>query len=406
MTIRRWFGPGCTSGLLLVCLAGCGAHLTRDVAVDRYDVRFTVLAEGSLEVLETITVHAEAADGARFSRDVAPSNVDRILDVELRVDGRSPDPSSGEARLDRTGALRATWPIAPADRSPHILTLRYRLAGALPVQGTRGILRRPVLPVNRAYAVGAARVDLVVPPGSVFAAGPDLEGARAPLARRPDGATAELGPMAPGDRAVIAADIVLGSLNMAEPEWQSNAVRGQHLMPAFVSAGACLVVVGLGIVLMVRLQYPRPMAGDADPAAVTPEGISPAMATVLTSLSQGVQIATNSRAGVATGLGLIRRRLDRAVAADLVSSGFLDEERLSVARGLRATGLVAIGLALAGAVVCEVTLSRFGVWPMAVPLGLAVMGVLFGWAGARLPLLSRTGEDAASALARQYTSRL
>ena len=45
--------------------------------------------------------------------------------------------------------------------------------------------------------------------------------------------------------------------------------------------------------------------------------------------------------------------------------------------------LVAFVLAIAGAVVIDQTLSRFGIWPMAVPAGVFGMGVVFLWASAR-----------------------
>jgi hypothetical protein len=456
LVIGRCALVGCIGGLLLTCLAGCSADITRDVAVDRFDVVLTVLADGSLDVIETITVRAERP-GARFARDVPAVNVDRIVDIAATVDGRSPGPSGGEVQVDRSGALHASWPITAAGRSLHTIVLHYRLAGALAAQGTRGILRWSPLPVGRTYAVGASRVDLVVPPGSSFAVGPALQFSRAPLARRPDGATAELTLVAPGDPAVITAEIVLGSLDMAEPDWQSNALRGHQLMPAFISAGVCLVAIGAGVIVMVRLQYPRPMIGEADLAHATPEVLPPAMAAAVTSVRS--RFAMDPAARLATILDLAgrgrlelssegilslgphgvnaadgaeparaheraiadqlwlgrngtdpmplpkaaallergRRRISRAFMEDLVTSGLVDAERLSVARGLRATGGVALVLAAAGAVVCEAALSRFGVWPMSVPLGLSVMSVLFVWAAARVPLLSQAGERASAA---------
>jgi hypothetical protein len=262
------------------------------------------------------------------------------------------------------------------------LTLHYRLAGALRIQGPRGTLRWPALPVDRTYAVGASRVDLVTPAGSQFAAGPGLEGRREPFVRRPAGATVDLASMAPEDPAVITAEIDLGALTVTEPEWQSNALRAHQLMPAFVSAGVCLVGIGFGVLGMMRVQYSRATATGEDRVAVTSLAISPAMVAAL-----------------------VRDRLSaegRALVDDMVACGLVDKDRLAAARGLRAAAVAAALVGAIGAAVMRVTLARFGVWPMAVPAGLFVVSALFLSAGGRMSVWT----DVALALRRQYTSRL
>ena len=92
-------------------------------------------------------------------------------------------------------------------------------------------------------------------------------------------------------------------------------------MPAFVSAGICLLAIAAGILVMIRLQ------------------------------SSQASMVDDSSAN--------------------------DAEFRSVVRGLRVSGWVALAVAAVGVAVIDRTLSKYGVWPMAIPAGVAGMGVLF-----------------------------
>jgi hypothetical protein len=313
----------------LACVTAC-APTTHDVAVDRYDVGLTLHADGSVDVHEQIQVRALAARAA-FVRDFRGQDVDRVVDVV----------SDGDVEDRRQESFRVVWPLSPSGAGA--LNLKYRLAGALGARQTRGILRWAVLPTDRSYPVGASRINISSPAGSAFVVGPQIDDGGTPWVVAGTDARVELSAVAPVTPVILTAEVDFGSRPMPEPAWQTNATRAWHLMPAFVSAGLCLIGIALGILVMIRLQY---------------------------------------------GAGRSRFTRDARRTGDAATAG---RELEAVSRGLRVTGFVSIAMALGSAIAIDRTLARFDIWPMAIPVGLFLMGAVFVWEARRL---------------RQYTSRL
>jgi hypothetical protein len=142
--------------------------------------------------------------------------------------------------------------------------------------------------------------------------------------RLPAGARATRAAVPPEDSVTIGGEFSIDDLRLAEPAWQFHGARAREFMPAFVSAGLFLVVVGAGVVGMVRLRHPVRLPADADP------------------------------------------------------------ERPAVARGLRVSGWVTIAIALAGVPLVAATLPTFGLWPQSLPAGTFIAGVMFLLMGKRL----------------------
>jgi len=455
---RRAVAAG--AGLLLLCLYGCGGRVTRNVVVDRYDVSVRVLADGALDLRETIAIRAAAAGGGSFVRDIATDRLDRISDIDATLDGRSAAEAGARIGVDRKGALHAAWPVPAAGPDPHRISLHYRVDGALALQGPRGVLRWAALPADRPYDVGRSHIDLSVPADAEIVVGPGLEGRAGAMTRGPGGATAELASVPARDAIVISAEILPGARSLAEPRWQDNAQRARDLMPAFVAAAVCLVGIGLGVLGMIRLQYPRIRTAGGAPETATPDAIAPAMAAAVVRNRLSANVATRlatvldlarrgflglSADGVAAGphssdgegrapalahervllsalrqhdgsrpLGLaevtalvarIGRPFDRALIEDLQARGLVAADRLLAARGLRATAGAAVALGAVGAIVIHLTLARFGIWPQAMPASLIVVGALFLAAGAHMAVWTEAGGVMAGAWRARVAER-
>jgi hypothetical protein len=306
--------------VLALAAAGCAAT-TRDVEVVRHDVGLSLFADGSIEVLESISARSLDPQ-ARFVHSVPGAHVDRIADIKSTLDNAP----GGEVLVDRSRGMHATWSFTGAPAG-HVMTLQYRVTGALAAQEIRGLLRWKALPAGRSYPVGASRINIRVADGGHFIAGPSIEGSPVQFAVQGVQASAELTPVQPNEAVVISADVEFGSAGMPEPAWQTNAARAWRLMPAFLSAGICLIAIAFGIIAMMRIQY--------KPASRT-----------------------------ASGAGI-------------------DAEWAGVLRGLRISGVVALIIAVIGALVIDRTLARFGIWPMAIPAGVLGMGVIFLWTSLR-----------------------
>jgi hypothetical protein len=61
-----------------------------------------------------------------------------------------------------------------------------------------------------------------------------------------------------------------------------------------------------------------------------------------------------------------------------------ERERAAVRSGLRLTGVVSIALSGVLALVTWLTLSHFGVWPMSLPVSILLIGVVFLLVGKRI----------------------
>jgi hypothetical protein len=315
---------------LILLIAGCEIASAPAPNVERYDVALTLLADGSLAVQETIALHVGDVAAARFNRDVPRVRFDTIADISATVDG-----AGGDGRVDtavgRWGALHAEWRLAARPQAACTLTLRYRATGALAVEGARGTLKWRALPGSRRYGIGAARIELSVPAEAALTGAPSVGVQGWVVTLRPGGLVAEHTRVEPDDVAEVAVEIGLGAMAIAVPGWQYDADRARELMPAFVSGGVFLLVIGAGVVWMMRLQYGRPTGSSGDAAST--------------------------------------RRVDL--------------ERAAIVRGLRVSGLVVCLLGLASAAVIGATLEHYGPWPMSIPVGLVGTGMMLVGEGAR-----------------------
>jgi hypothetical protein len=69
------------------------------------------------------------------------------------------------------------------------------------------------------------------------------------------GATLTRAGITADQEAVLAAELDVRALTLPVPAWQQNADRAREMAPAFLSGAACILVVGLGAIVMVRVQY-------------------------------------------------------------------------------------------------------------------------------------------------------
>jgi hypothetical protein len=227
--------------------------------------------------------------------------------------------SSPALAIDGRRGLEVTWTFPasfPAGRAT--LDWSYQATGTLAVRGARGRLEQVVLPSDRMFQPAVSRIRVVVPLGMHVFEGTGIAEAGWTVSRTADGIVAERSNAPGGEAATIVAELGVDPARLIEPTWQRYADWAADLVPAFVAGGLFILVIGAGVLWIIRFQYPRRTASDAD-----------------------------------------------------------REERAAVRRGLRATGVVAVALAAVLAGVTWATLSHFGPWSQAVPLSVFVVGVVF-----------------------------
>jgi hypothetical protein len=131
----------------------------------------------------------------------------------------------------------------------------------------------------------------------------------------------------PGERATVLAQLAVNPATMTEPRWQHDQAFGRQLIPAFISAGLFILVIGVGVIWIIRFE-------------------------------------ALSRTGRRTGW---RQAMPARTAEGLFTAGIV---------------CLAFGLAvLAGT--CFFILRRYGDWSIAIPASILVVGALFMIVGRR-----------------------
>ena len=236
--------------VIVLVAAACGAPPPSAAPeVARHDVELTLQSDGSITGLETIDV----GDVTSVERVIAPGFFDAIAFVGATVNGveASRGTSAGSVDVKEDGrSLHVEWTLAPAGKR-HQVTLRYRITGALRVEGRQRRLTWTAFAAPRPDAIETARIVLRFPEGvallmpsgigeagwDVIVAPDSLEALRAPLPRDESGTL----------MALVSGDL----FPRVEPEWQITAARAGELAPAFWSGGAFILTVAVGIVGMV-----------------------------------------------------------------------------------------------------------------------------------------------------------
>jgi hypothetical protein len=232
---------------LLILATSCGSQERADnVAVDRFETRVALQADGSADVEEVWALKTDSA-----AADAATSFRRRLPDS--RHDGLTQVTFDGGATLSGD-VTEVNWTLAP-NRGARTTQLRYRATGIVEVSGLRGTIAWRALAAGRHGPVAAARMAFSLPTVITLASEPRVVEPGWQIFLAADGTViAERANVASDEGATLVVDLIIEPGSMARSQWQEYAERGRLLMPAFVSGGLLIVVVGVAAVVMVLVQ--------------------------------------------------------------------------------------------------------------------------------------------------------
>jgi hypothetical protein len=115
----------------------------------------------------------------------------------------------------------------------------------------------------------------------------------------------------------------LNPASVAEPAWQINEARSQEFVLAFISGGLFILIIGAGVLWIIRFQYPT----------------------------------------------------ESGPAVKMEAGG--DRERQAIRHGLRLSGFVSISFSVLAAGAAWLFLDRLGIWSLALPVSILVVGLVF-----------------------------
>jgi hypothetical protein len=87
----------------------------------------------------------------------------------------------------------------------------------------------------------------------------------------------------------------------------------------------------------------------------------------------------------------VRARFRRALIEDMVAAGLVDLERVHAVRDLRRAGWFTLAFGAVSWFAVSLTLGHFGPWPLSMPAGVLLSGVMFLAGSRRVSILSQNG---------------
>lgn len=254
--------------VLVALAAACGSAIEPvDTAgtIDALDVHVAVRADGGLDVRETLRVTPDAGT-IDVQRAIASRTADAIEFGAASFDGEALTPGTAGLAVDGGGTapLVVSWRREGVG-APATLELTYTVASAVGVRRPRGELEWPVIDGRRGVGAGAVTIALDVPDGSpiyegtgMAEAGWTVEVADGQVIARRDGVLA-------GESATLLAVFDMDRTVVRQGEWEWNLDRQEQYALALVSGGLFILVIGAGILVLLRVQYPPvPASANAD----------------------------------------------------------------------------------------------------------------------------------------------
>ena len=398
-------------------------------AAERVDISLNVLIDGSVAVQETIVLRDLPAAGAQFERVIRKRHADGLFDLTATIDGR-PAPvgrGAGRVRVEHGRPTRVHFEFEPSPNSTRTVTLQYRVAGVVSISGARGHFEWEALPPRRRFDIATTRIELALPDRTVQYGPAGVAEAGWTVSETARGIVSERRNPPRDQAATIVADISTTTMALAEPRWQFVDARAREFMPAFLSGALFILVIGAGVVWIVRFQYPR-AAANADAAPGTALATSPVLQVAMAHrprrspadgpLAALIDLGMRGRLEVRedsdrqlavlpgqarhavlgheqvlldelwlqqsrtmplrTLRGLLQRNgraFACAIEDDLVSAGLANRDRVAVRKGLLAGGAAVLGLAVVCFAVVGMLLGDFGPWPIAMPASILIVGV-------------------------------
>lgn len=327
--------------LLLGAMCSCfvpGAavtlHAAKDHIAERYDIRATVQADGSLVVEEEIAFRFTGGEYTFVNRTIPAKFTDGVEVLGAAMDGRDLPWGDDDEEVEvdyRRSDVRVRWHFPGTVDRTHTFTLRYRLTGVVRKGEGEDWLQWAPFPRRFDYPIRTGAVRLTWTGDMELRRQSHVEGAAASVTPIESGVViAVSNHRQRDDDVVVTARFEQGAFMGAEPQWQRDEARASEMGPAFF-AGAAMIAAATVLALWVfflkyRRDRPDPLpTGHA--ISEPPEALPPALAG---SITHGRLTITGAQA-LATVFDLAGRGV--ITIEEQPASGWLKSPRFVVRRG-------------------------------------------------------------------------
>ena len=222
----------------LAC-GGAGERL-----VERLEVRLALLPDGSLDVHEIWLVEVDPSTPSTFTRKLPREHHDGLS-------GLQPTPP---AQVEQGKAPSVSWAIGPGwGAGVQSLSVRYVAANALALGPGRARVSWPLLLPSHRWRIKQAYLHFESPPGVTPATPGGIAEPGWRVTEQSTGVQAIRANVGPGEPVTVSFEFSRDALKLEEPRWQFLMERAEEFKPAFASAAAFILIVGLAVLGLIRV---------------------------------------------------------------------------------------------------------------------------------------------------------
>jgi hypothetical protein len=283
----------------------------KSYSADRFDSVVQVLADGSVDVTETVVFRFIDGTFKEVVREVPVRRTDGVEVVRAEMDGQAMSFGSelGTVSVGQTnGRIRVVWRFRPVEHVTRTFVLNYRVRGAVRQEGNVDVLVWRTTPDNHAYRIesSTARFELPVrlqrPPGVTT---------RKTGAHRvtTDGNVVEITTERIAANGWVDAGFRFPARSVASvpPRWQQRAADIDASAPKWIAAALLVFTAGLILLIAWRQGYDAPPPESVSTGLdfqQPPDTLSPGLSGV---------VAANGRAALEHAMASIFALAERGV---------------------------------------------------------------------------------------------
>ena len=258
--------------------------VAKSYSADRFDVDVVVLADGSLEVTERLTLRFVGGPFTYVYRHLPTDYTDGIDVISASVDGipLSEGKEAGQVEIVGRDPVKVTWHFAPTSDSTHTFNLTYRVWGVIRQETDADVLVWQALPDEYEYSIAASTVRVTYPETVSLLGAPEVQKGAATVEQGAHTVTFDARDLKPNSTLIVALRFGAGSLIDAPPQWQTRGTSGGRggLVFAIIGSIVAAFVIGL-FALFVSRACILSSVRDETPLTLPPSDLPPALAGVL-----------------------------------------------------------------------------------------------------------------------------
>ena len=250
---------------LCACLFGVAfaqPAAAKSYSADRFDSVVRVLADGSLDVTETVVFRFIDGTFKEVFREVPGRRTDEVEIVRAEMDGQTMpfgDELGTVSVRQNNGRTRVLWRFRPIEQVTRTFVLNYRVRGAVRHEGDADVLVWRTTPSEHAYGIESSTTRFELPvqplraPGvTTRKTGPHHVSTNGNVVEISTGQIAKNGWVDAGFR------FPARSVASVAPRWQQRAAEMDASAPKWVAAAALVFAAGLILLLAWRQAYDAP----------------------------------------------------------------------------------------------------------------------------------------------------